>query len=186
MTARVAIAISTVALGFSAAAYLSTRREKKHELFLSLWKEYGSNEMLDAMRALYQLWKGCRGESAKIVDEYVNRYRQGDSLHYQRRLVSLLYQRLAFLNEHKLIPKEFRKEWLGVSLDVIAILYPIETDAMREITKDEPELPPELDLKKVDSADQRRMFTLYNTWRKTAPHLPKRDKPQADDARRGQ
>jgi hypothetical protein len=157
------IVLSLVAILVAIASYLATRREKRYDIFLSLWQEYSSREMLACLQALYQLWFDKRGSSEQIVKEYVARYESGDlELHYQRRVVSFLFQKLAFLYYHNLIPREFRKEWLGFSLEVIAILKPIELMAMPEILKNQPPFPASLDLHEIGSKDFRRMFRLYN------------------------
>ena len=158
------VVISGLLLGLNALTFWATRREKKYDLFLSLWKQYGSRETLDALRAVYNLWTENEGKTEKIVKEYIRRFhKKDDSLHYQRRTVSFLYQMLAFLYFHNLIPKEFRKEWLGFNLGAIAVLHPIETIAMKKILNKQAKFPDLLDMKGIESIDFRRMFELYNT-----------------------
>jgi hypothetical protein len=122
--------------------------------------------MLECLQEMYRLWKANGGDPDRIVGEYVERVRKGDTeLHNQRRRVSFLFQKLAFLYYHRLIPPEFRREWLGFSLEAIAVLMPIETKALPQIV-DGPPFPPTLELIGVKSLDFRRMFWLYNEGRR--------------------
>ncbi len=160
------VAMSTAALLVSAASFLGGRRARKHDLFLALWQEYGSPEMLDALMAVYRLWNERGGVSEEIAEEYVRRFSAGDlTLHERRRRVSLLFRKLAFLHHHRLIPAEFRRDLAGFDLDAIAVLHPIETQAMPRILQGEPQFPRALEADKAGSEESRRMFQLYNRMR---------------------
>lgn len=163
-----------IAIGVSILALVLTQRGKRIESFLSLWKEYSTHEMLDSLLVLYKLWNDYGGDEKKIVEAYEKKFRSGDfTLHNHRRRVSLLFQQLAFMYHNRLIPRKFRKKWLGFSIEVIAILYHIEIKALPNLWKNQPEFPDELDLTEIDSKDFRRMFTLYNI-------MKKRGKPPSD------
>jgi hypothetical protein len=143
-------------------------RNTRHSQFTKLWEEYSSPEMLRALQTLYDLWDDCEGDADRIVDTFVERY--GDSppgdtrLYAARRKVSHYFQRLAVLDAKGLIPRRFRREWFGLSMDAVAILHPIETRAMRQILPVR-EMPEEL-LPESPSVDLNRMFGLYNRWRR--------------------
>lgn len=156
-----------IAIGVSILAVWLTQRTKKFEFFLSLWKEYSTPEMLESMLELFKFWNKYGPDNDAVAKEYEKRFRDGDMvLHNHRRRVSLLYQKLAFLHDRRLIPRTFRKKWLGFTIEVIAILYPIETIALPNALKDELEFPPFLDLKDISSMDFLRLFGLYNKMKK--------------------
>lgn len=162
------------AIGVSLLALALTQRGKKIDSFLILWKEYSTPEMLKSLLVMYTLWNDCGGDNQKIAEAYEAKLREGDfTLHNHRRRVSLLFQQLAFMYHNRLIPRKFRKKWLGFSIGVIAILYPIETKALPNFLKGQPEFPDELDLKEISSIDFRRMFTLYN-------RITKQGRPPSD------
>jgi hypothetical protein len=166
------------AVVFALLAWHNTR----HSQFMELWKEYQTPEMLRALRMLHGLWEECekrverkprvtieqrREQTNKaVVAMFVKRYRAGDvELDEARRKVSHFFQRLALLNDYRLIPYRFRREWFGVTLHVIAVLYPIETEAMKQVIPGKKYLPEELPMQGLHT-DFGRMFGLYNEWRR--------------------
>jgi hypothetical protein len=144
----------------------SVWRNTRHNLFVSLWQEYKTPEMLESLQMFYELWDECEGDPQEIADKYVECYGgpTGGRLHEARRMVSHFFQRLALLDSTRLIPRRFRREWYGVSLDVIAVLHPIETNAMKRLVS-EKVLPSEFHLENL-SADFTRLFGMYNKWRR--------------------
>ncbi len=161
-----AFVVSALALGLSALAFLKSVESKRHDLFMSFWQRYSSNEMLEALLAFYRFWDDCRDKPEDwIKEQYRRRMAAGEPLHQQRRIVSHFFQHLAFAYSEHLLPRKYREHWFGFSLDPIAFLHTIETKVLYGMFA-ERKLPDELPLDQ-SSEDFRRMFTLYNEWRKS-------------------
>jgi hypothetical protein len=151
-----------IALIFAFLAWRNTR----HNLFISLWQEYSSPEMFNALSMLYGLWRESQGDPSRVVDKYIESYKyRGTKLHEERRRVSHFYQRLALLKTYRLIPRRFKRRWFGLNLESVAILHPIETVAIPEMLKG-PDFPPSLDTHGARSEDNIRMFEMYNELKK--------------------
>ena len=93
------IVVAIPALIISGITFSAARREKRFDLFLSLWEQYSTTDMLDALLDLYGLWRYCDGDPKRITNEYIRRVSdKGDRVLYDHRWkASLLFQKLAFL-----------------------------------------------------------------------------------------
>ena len=128
-----------------------------HHALEDVQKDYRSLEMLCAIERLWQLYRNrgkkklaekyeeIRNEEEEWVSSLDKQKRveaEQNTLHYQRRLVSLFYQHVAALYINKILPKGIVfKTWSETDLRIIPeIIVPIE-NKLREVLHTPP-LPP--------------------------------------------
>ena len=120
-------------------AFRFSKRQLAHNAYFNLQSEYGSPEMSFAIRRLYNLYNECKNKSSKIDTEYMIKYKEErshqnideekDTLHFQRRLVTEFYQKMAVFYVCKIIPEYLiYKGWKKKDLRkiILEIIIPIE------------------------------------------------------------
>lgn len=138
--------IAAVAIYFAISGSKDSKRTLKHSIVESLYKEYGSSEMAEsvlglhtAFRASYSI-EGYRDpieHERRFIDSYKEQYNTDPkrTLHWQRRTVSLFYQRMAFLcQKDKYLTDVCTSMWGMDDLGIVRkIIIPIETIALPEL-----------------------------------------------------
>lgn len=140
-------AISLVIAGLSALyarhAWTSARHAILQQTLQALHAEYGSAEMLDAVRSLWEFYRthgeanlAAEYEKQRIADENeLNKKHGADrieyiktSLHYKRRIVSHFYMHVLHLITNRIISEDaFYAGWSKSDLQIIVkILLPLE------------------------------------------------------------
>ena len=139
ITALVAIG----ALVAAVIAWLLSKRTFRYQLINELLKEYRSKEMGSSIRRLREYFKEeCQSNQDALVQKYIEDYKkeQGDdSIHNNRRAVSLFFLQLSTLAKDSYIRKTAYEIWKRSDLEIIeTIIAPIEMKAMRVILNRQP------------------------------------------------
>lgn len=147
--ASIVIAAAAVcAIPFSLFAWRVSKRTLKHQLVASLYDEYKTELMCNAVTRLHEDYRyitGISGENypgedqtSKWINYYKTEYRKDPNrtLHFQRRTVSIFYQKLAYLAYRDRYLKRFvKKMWGKKEIHILRrILLPLEAVAVPEIT----------------------------------------------------
>jgi hypothetical protein len=138
-------AAALIALGLGIPTWIRSRRNLKREIVNDLFKEYSSEDMGAAIHALHEAFRTSTGKKTnddigwedkrKWIDHYKALYSAGDyTLHYQRRMVSSFYQRIAFSAKGRFVKRTVLEMWGQKDHPfVLNLLMPIETIAMPEL-----------------------------------------------------
>jgi hypothetical protein len=139
------------AIGYSYSAWKSSKKAYRYEVINETFREYRSQEMGLAMKAIWDFKRKCdkKGKTIEqareiLIDEYYRLYKKdGDkiinSIHNDRRRVSLYFQQIASLAARdKNIKKAILEIWSQRYLKVIPeILEPIEMIALPKCVGEE-------------------------------------------------
>jgi hypothetical protein len=128
------------ALGFSVSAWVVSKRTLKHGIINDLFKDYGTPQMAESVANLHQAFRKSTGlkDGEKCTERHtrlwINYYKKefkrdsNKSLHFHRRMVSIFYQKIAYLafKDHYLT--RMVKEMWGMDevFIVKGIILPIE------------------------------------------------------------
>ncbi len=132
------------AVGFAAAAWVGSRRSVKRQIVNDLFKEYGDEEMGKAVANLHEKFRRHTGYKDKglVTDEhrqkwiefYKKQYTRDPKrvLHYQRRMVSVFYQKIAlFALGDPFVARLVKQMWADRFM-VMNIILPADTIAIAE------------------------------------------------------
>lgn len=165
---NIPLIVSIIAIIVSGVALYKAIKTKKFDLYLEILKSYNSPQMLIALRAVWNFIDECKKDPDIIVTSYKDYLKQDNHpLHGHRRMVSTLFQQLAFLRYNRLIPFKFRK-LPNLDLSIIEFLYYIEEEAI-PVSRKRPEpiseetRPTPAGTKPV-AKTSKLMYRMYNEW----------------------
>jgi len=137
-----------IAIIISIFAFTISLKTLKLQTLSDLLKEYRSPQMGASIQYLWDYFSKCNSDELKLIDNYIKQYYKDIkintdpnntkfTLHKHRRIVSHYYETLAAYYFNNLLFKStFNKLWTKETLEIINnILYPIETKALTQITK---------------------------------------------------
>ncbi|MBN1836275.1 MAG: hypothetical protein JW820_10520 [Spirochaetales bacterium] len=154
----VPISISVGAAILAGFALAQRVKATRYELYWEMLKSYSSPEML---RALQRIWtlveKEAKWDKDALRKKYCGHFDQGDDVHGERRVVSTLFQQLAFLRDNNLVPRKFRTTFPDLDLRIIEFLYTIEEEAIGTSARKPKSIAQE-------NARKKPMYRMYNDW----------------------
>jgi len=158
-TSALPIVVSVLALIVSGLSLAKRVQANRYELYWEVLKSYHSPEMLKALRHVWEFVdKECKMKKEKIRTKYLAYFKRGDdSLHADRRVVSTLFQQLAFLRDNHLIPRKFKKTLPNLDLRIIEYPDTIEEEGIPSFTHQPQPI-------KREDEGKNRMYPMYNDW----------------------